>query len=216
LGRDVYGPAHHDSSADFILELSDTCSQEDLPLLMGGDFNLIRSNKDINRGSGNQNLLDLFNNFIGQFQLREIFISGPRITWSNKQKDPTLIKLDRILVSESWEVKYPTCHAWSKARVGSDHCPIILNTSEHGAARPNYFYFNDQWLLHENFKTMVQNKWNDLNNVYSTQSYSLNNWHGFLQKLRQFLRGWNLNLKREQRAKRELLIKRIQELDLIA
>jgi hypothetical protein len=49
---DVYGPAHHDSSADFILELSDTCSQEDLPLLMGGDFNLIRSNKDINRGQG--------------------------------------------------------------------------------------------------------------------------------------------------------------------
>jgi hypothetical protein len=161
-------------------------------------------------------LLDLFNNFIGQFQLREIFISGTRFTWSNKQKDPTLIKLDRILVYKSWEVKYTTCHAWSKARVVSDHCPITLNTGEHGAARPNYFYFNDQWLLHENFKTMVQNKWNDLNNVYSAQSYFLNNWHGCLQKLRQFLRGWNLNLKGEQRAKRELLIKRIQELDLIA
>ena len=47
----MHGPAQHDLSTDFVLELSDSCSQEDLPLLWGGDFNLIRSNKDRNRGS---------------------------------------------------------------------------------------------------------------------------------------------------------------------
>ena len=47
----VHGPAQHDLSTDFVLELSDSCSQEDLPLLLGRDFNLIRSNKDRNRGS---------------------------------------------------------------------------------------------------------------------------------------------------------------------
>jgi hypothetical protein len=84
---------------------------------MGGDFNLIRSNKDRNKGQGDPRLIELFNNFIGTFQLREIFISGSRFTWSNKQRDPTLIKLDRILMSESWENNFPTCFAWSKARV---------------------------------------------------------------------------------------------------
>lgn len=77
---DIYGPAQHDLSGDFILELSEICSNEDLPILMGGDFNLIRSNRDRNRGQGDQNLMDLSNAFIGQFQLREVFISGSRYT----------------------------------------------------------------------------------------------------------------------------------------
>jgi hypothetical protein len=45
-----------------------------LPIVMGGDFNLIRNNKERNHGSGDQRLMNLFNNFIGQFQLREIFV----------------------------------------------------------------------------------------------------------------------------------------------
>lgn len=82
-----------------------------------GDFNLIRSNKERNQGSGDPRLMDLFNNFIGQFQYREIFCNGNQFTWSNKQQNPTLIKLDRILMSTSWELFYPTCFAWVKARM---------------------------------------------------------------------------------------------------
>jgi hypothetical protein len=103
--------------------------------------------------------MDLFNNFIGRFQLREIFMSGPKFTWSNKQRDPTLIKLDRILVSDSWEANFPTCQAWSKARVGSEHCPLVLNTGETGMARPSNFSFNEPWLLQEGFSELIQNKW---------------------------------------------------------
>jgi hypothetical protein len=103
-------------------------------------------------------LMNLFNDFIGRFQLREIYISGPRFTWSNKQYDPVLIKLDRILVSETWKNKFPTCFAWSKARIGSDHCPLILNSGEHGATRPKYFSFDEQWLTQDGFVPMVQNK----------------------------------------------------------
>jgi hypothetical protein len=117
LGGKCVCPAQHNLSEDFILKLSELCNNEELSILMGGDFNLIRSNKDRNKGQGDPRLIELFNNFIGTFQLREIFISGSRFTWSNKQRDPTLIKLDRILMSESWENNFPTCFAWSKARV---------------------------------------------------------------------------------------------------
>lgn len=84
--------------------------------------------------------MEFFNDFIGNFQLREIFISGMRFTWSNKQKHPTLVKLDRILTTASWDLNYPNCFAWSKARIGSDHTPLILDTGEEGAARPKYFF----------------------------------------------------------------------------
>lgn len=143
----VYGPAQHNFSTDFISELSDMCATEHLPILMGGDFNLIRGNKDRNKGQGDPNLIELFNKFIGNFHFREVFISGPRYTWSNKQLDPTLIKLDRILMSESWESNFPTCFAWSKARVGSDHCPVVLNSGDQGLIRSSYFSFDEQWLL---------------------------------------------------------------------
>ena len=89
---------------------------------------------------GDQRLMNLFNDFIGQFQLREISFSGSRFTWSNKQH-PTLVKLDRILASTNWEMFNPTCFAWAKSRIGSDHCPLLLNTGEQGASRPRYFFF---------------------------------------------------------------------------
>jgi exonuclease III len=136
----VYGPAQHNYSSSFLQDLSSFCSTLSLPVLMGGDFNLIRNNNERNQGVGDQKLMDLFNEFIGSFQLREIFCNGSRFTWSNKQKNPILVKLDRILASTSWELHYPTCFAWVKPRVGSDHCPLVLNTGEEGEKRPRYFF----------------------------------------------------------------------------
>jgi endonuclease/exonuclease/phosphatase family metal-dependent hydrolase len=39
----VYGPAQRELSADFLLELRSICGQAGLPLVLGGDFNLIRN-----------------------------------------------------------------------------------------------------------------------------------------------------------------------------
>lgn len=68
----IYGPAQHSHSVDFLKEVQDFCANENLPILMGGDFNLIRNNKERNQGQGDPRLMDLFNNFIGDLQLREI------------------------------------------------------------------------------------------------------------------------------------------------
>lgn len=85
----------------------------------------------------------MFNNLIGDLQLREIFISGVKFKWSNKQHHPTLIKLDRILVSSCWDVHYSGCFAWSKARVSSDHSPLLLDTGEKRENKSKYFYFQE-------------------------------------------------------------------------
>ena len=69
----MYGPAQHELSEEFILELSNFCTSEALPMVLGGDFNLIRNNKDRNQGQGDLKPMELFNNFIGSFHLREIF-----------------------------------------------------------------------------------------------------------------------------------------------
>jgi len=61
--------------------------------------------------------MELFNDFIGNFQLRDLFIGGVKYTWSNKQKFPTLVKLDMILATTCWDMKYTNSYAWAKARI---------------------------------------------------------------------------------------------------
>jgi hypothetical protein len=127
----VYGPAQHISSCDFISELSRKCMSVTLPLLLVGDFNLIRFTKDKNNSNLDQALMDKFNMFIDLFQLQEIRRSGVKFTWTNKQINLVMINLDRILVSTEWEAKFPKCFAWCKTRVGSDHwhvCWTLENT----------------------------------------------------------------------------------------
>lgn len=84
--------------------------------------------------------MDIFNNFIGSFHLRDSFISGVKFTWSNKQKNPTLVKLDRILATDTWDLNFSHSFAWSKARIGSDHSPLILDSGEQEAPRTKYFF----------------------------------------------------------------------------
>lgn len=212
----VYGPAQHDLSEDFINELYEFSAKVELPIVMGGDFNLIRNNKERNHGQGDQKLMDLFNDFIGRLHLREIFVSGAKFTWSNKQKLPTLVKLDRILATHSWDLNFCNCHAWSKPRVGSDHSPLILDTGEHKEARTKYFYFEERWFQHEEFAKIVNDKWIELNGHQNQDSYSLNNWHRRLQTLRQYLRGWSTKMKGEIKATKLSISNRIEDIDLIA
>jgi len=72
----VYGLANHEFSEDFVREISRIYEGEPLPILLGGDFNLIRSDSDRNIGHGDPKLMELFNNFIGNCLLRDIFVSG--------------------------------------------------------------------------------------------------------------------------------------------
>lgn len=72
----VYGPAQHDKSTEFLEELSRKCEINTLPLLIGGDFNLIREEKDKSSGRGNPRLMKVFNDFIAKFELREIHRGG--------------------------------------------------------------------------------------------------------------------------------------------
>jgi exonuclease III len=152
----VYGPAQHDRSREFIAELSRKCLFATLPMVLGGDFNLIREVGDKNNKNVNLDLMNMFNMFIDLHQLQEIRRNVPKFTWSNKQSDLVMVNLDRVLVSTEWETKYPLCFAWSKTRVGSDHCPIILDTGEGSNERSKYFYFENQWLVEEGFAEMME------------------------------------------------------------
>jgi hypothetical protein len=86
----VYGPAQHEKSREFIAELSRKCLYATLPMVLGGDFNLIRNANEKNNSNFDQSLMDRFNMFIELHNLQEIKRTGPRFTWTNKQKNPVM------------------------------------------------------------------------------------------------------------------------------
>ena len=102
----VYGPANHELSEIFLMELEQRCCQITFPLVVGGDFNLIRKETDKSSGQGNKLLMNMFNSFIERCQLREIKRVGSRYTWTNKQDNQVLSNIDRVFMMTDWECKY--------------------------------------------------------------------------------------------------------------
>ena len=81
------------------VELVQTCDKEKLPILVGGDFNIIRSPSEKNNNKFNARWPFLFNAVIDGLDLRELEMSGRKYTWANSLKNPTFERLDRVLVS---------------------------------------------------------------------------------------------------------------------
>jgi exonuclease III len=147
----VYGPAHDDLKDDFLAELSLFCNCVDCPFIVGGDFNILRSVLDKNKPTVLPHCSDVFNSIIHTLSLREIQMTGGKYTWSNKRKNPTLEKLDRILMSPEWEMLFPLVSVRKLVKDGSDHCPLLLDTGDNVIPRKKGFKFDLSWLKIKSF-----------------------------------------------------------------
>lgn len=98
----VYGPADHSLSANFLGEIRSLVHDLDLaqiPVLVGGDFNLIRSGADKSNSNIDWPRVHLFNDAIASMDLREVARSGACYTWTKKQLAPIRSVLDMIFMS---------------------------------------------------------------------------------------------------------------------
>ena len=122
----MYGPAQADLKSHFLSELVRVCSKEALPIIIGGDFNIIRRPDEKNNDNYNDRWLFMFNAVIDTLNLREIEMSGRKFTWANHLQNQTLEKLDRILVCTDFESKYPHTTVHALSREISDHTPLFF------------------------------------------------------------------------------------------
>jgi endonuclease/exonuclease/phosphatase family metal-dependent hydrolase len=90
----------------------------------------MRHIREKNKNNFNPRWLFLFNAVIDSFDLREIELSGRQFTWANSLPDLTYEKLDRVLMSIEWELKYPLVTVRALDRGISDHTPLILETGD--------------------------------------------------------------------------------------
>jgi exonuclease III len=83
----VYGSPYEEGKEEFIFELHSSFIHNNVPTLIGGDFNLVHFQKDKSNGVVNQKWCDKFNNWIELWGLLEIKLSNRRFTWANNQEN---------------------------------------------------------------------------------------------------------------------------------
>jgi endonuclease/exonuclease/phosphatase family metal-dependent hydrolase len=99
----VYGPHQDNLKHAFLQELGEVRNECVGPWIIAGDFNMIYRAEDKNKSSVNRSLMGNFRNWINFLELKEIPLVGRRFTWSNQREDPTLVKLDHVFCTNSWE-----------------------------------------------------------------------------------------------------------------
>ena len=155
----VYGATQDENKMNFLSELSAFCSRNKEPILIGGDFNILRYMNERNKPGGSFKYSDTFNSLINFYELREIIMSGGLYTWSNNQDNPTLEKLDRILVSNGWADLYPQVLVRKLPREVSDHNPLIISSGISKKPFQIQFRFELSWVSHPKFKNEVARIW---------------------------------------------------------
>nr|XP_020149437.1 uncharacterized protein LOC109734646 [Aegilops tauschii subsp. strangulata] len=186
----VCGPADDSRSTSFLEELNRKVSAASLPVVVGGDFNLLRFAEDKSNDHVNYACMQMFNDCIADLGLHEIDRIGARFTWTNRQASPTQSVLDRVLVSPKWDLRCPLASLRAITRIGSDHVPLLLSSSEERPPIPPRFRFETFRLSQTGFVEAVGARW--------------------------FMKGWGANLGRDLRERKKALLTAIQALDLRA
>ncbi|XP_073359665.1 uncharacterized protein [Aegilops tauschii subsp. strangulata] len=126
----VYGAAQPELKLEFLADLVLICGSEQLPILVGGDFNIIRRREEKNNDNFDGRWSFMFNTIIEILDLREIELSGRKFTWANALPNPTYEKLDRVLASVEWEQKFPLVTVQALSRGISDHTPLFVDSEK--------------------------------------------------------------------------------------
>jgi hypothetical protein len=122
---------------------------------------------------------------------------------------PTYEKLDRILVSIDWEIKYPKANVHALPRALSDHTPLLLDTRMPSQHNSQMLKFELAWLLKDGFFDIVTGIWQSK----TRGANAMEIWQNKICLLRKYLRGWLKNLNGANKKEKEEITRKIDELD---
>jgi len=154
----VYGPQDDSDKILFLEELEairDSCSG---PWAVCGDFNLILSETDKNNNRINRANLSRFRRTVEDLELQDLHLHGRCFTWSNEWENPTLVRLDRVLVSLGWDEMFPNSYLRCLGTDALDHCPLLLHTNL-GSMSKSRFHFEVFWPKFADYEQVIKDAW---------------------------------------------------------
>lgn len=156
----VYGSQDDNDKTLFLEEIQairDACPG---PWALSGDFNLILNETDKSNNRINRANLSRFRRTVTDLELQDLHLHGRAYTWSNERENPTLVRLDHVLVSVQWDKMFPRAHLHCLGSDASDHCPLLLFTNLGTMSKPR-FHFEPFWPRYTDYVQVVTEAWND-------------------------------------------------------
>lgn len=154
--------------------------------LIVGDFTLTRYPENRNKPGGDINNMMVFNEAISQLAIEEIPLHGQRFTWSNKQENPLLQRLDWFFTSASWMLKYPETIATTLSRDTSNHVPCLISIKTQ-VPKAKVLRFENFWMQHNQFEQVLQHAWS----VPVTQYDAAKSIVAKLKNIRRIFKEWS-------------------------
>jgi hypothetical protein len=148
-----------------------------------------------------------FDDFVESLELIDMPLIGRSFTWFHPN-GLTMSRIDRVLLSQDWNVSWGNPNVWVLPRDVSDHCPIVVRYSDSDWG-PKPFRFNNFWLQNQSFKRLVANTW---------ESQSFTGWMGFILKerlkgLKVAIKEWSKEVMGNPEVKKKTLVAEILALD---
>lgn len=103
----VYGSPYDSGKVDFINELHSIMSKWQGPMVIGGDFNLVRSSAEKSNGIVDFRWVDIFNGWIDKWALIDLELGDRKFTWTNNQDKRIMARIDRVFISTEWKSSFP-------------------------------------------------------------------------------------------------------------
>jgi hypothetical protein len=185
-GSGIYGPNLGGARGSFWDELNSIRSRWVTPWCLFGDFNIIRyPGERLGCQNFSQGMLDFFD-FIDSNHLVDLPLDGGLYTWCSGLDQPSMSRIDRVLVSTDWEEHFPDVSQKLLPRPHSNHSPILVEAG--GMARGKCsFKFENMWLKLEGFVDLVQGWWSGYSFIGSPSRVLARK----LKALKGDLKSWN-------------------------
>lgn len=94
--------------------------------------------------------------------LLHLHTKGSPFTWTNGRgvRCHVEMRLDRSLCNPEWLSVWPNTCCSILPRLESDHNPLMLSFYKHSFSGPKPFRFNEAWMEHPEFCSIVSSVWN--------------------------------------------------------
>lgn len=146
--------------------LQQLAAHNDLPWVVGGDYNEVLSNNEKEGGnSRNDNLNEMFKLALVDCGLSDLGYVGENFTWTNNRAAPDTVRcrLDRICANASWTTIFPESFVEHLAYPGSDHIPILFHVHRSpltvGGNRRRPWRFEAQWMSRSECEEIIREAW---------------------------------------------------------
>ena len=122
----VYGPNDNNLRGQMWDELIGIQQLWEVPWCYIGDFNIVRFPSERLGGLRLTSAMENFSEFIEELSLIDLPLEGGSYTWSSGSDQPSMSRIDRVLISNDWEDHFPDVTQRVLPRPISDHFPLLV------------------------------------------------------------------------------------------